>query len=213
MGFVRARTDLQKEIRYSQIIEATQKIYDTTAYDDISLALIAREAKFTRSNLYKYYSSKEEIFVDVVLIECENARKDIENAFEDREYSVDEFSEIWSEVIGNNRKMLDLRVLDFVVLEKKLSLDQLINFKKEIKREYERVIEVVSKCLPKLSSSQLIDFIYMQFSLSVGFHMVDNVNKDQKKASEVSGFSEWKKTMKELLQYSIKAHLNSVINS
>lgn len=81
MDFKRARSDKQKEIRIMQISEATIELLKTKKYDDITLAGIAKNLDFTRANLYKYISSKEEIFLHITLEELRKWKKDLDVNF------------------------------------------------------------------------------------------------------------------------------------
>lgn len=64
MPWQRARTDEQKEQRIAEILDAAARLQAQLDFDKITLAAIAKEANFTRSNLYKYFRSKEEIFFE-----------------------------------------------------------------------------------------------------------------------------------------------------
>jgi hypothetical protein len=55
MTWERARTDEQKEVQVAEIVEATARLYENHSFEDINLPLIAKDAKFTCSNLYKYF--------------------------------------------------------------------------------------------------------------------------------------------------------------
>ena len=67
MKWQRARSEEQKEHRISEIVDATARLYEKHSFEEISFTLIAKEAGFTRSNLYKYFSSKEEIFLTFLI--------------------------------------------------------------------------------------------------------------------------------------------------
>ena len=48
-------------------MEGLQDEYETRlSFEEITFVLIAKEAQFTRSNLYKYFNSKEEIFLEFI---------------------------------------------------------------------------------------------------------------------------------------------------
>ncbi|EGW40889.1 TetR/AcrR family transcriptional regulator, partial [Desulfosporosinus sp. OT] len=66
MEFERARNEEQKSIRRDQIIEAALKLYETEPFEKITLASIANELSFSRANLYKYVTTKEEIFLRIL---------------------------------------------------------------------------------------------------------------------------------------------------
>jgi len=61
VDWVRARSDEQIEQRINEIVDATARLYEENRFEDITFAMIAKEANFTRSNLYRYFQTKEEI--------------------------------------------------------------------------------------------------------------------------------------------------------
>lgn len=57
MGWECARSEEQKEERVAGIIASTARLYKMHTFEEITFVLIAKEATFTRSNLYKYSDS------------------------------------------------------------------------------------------------------------------------------------------------------------
>ena len=69
MSFERAKTEENKQIRIQQIKDVAIKLFDTHEFHEITLAHIAKGTDFTRGNLYKYISSKEEIYLLITIDE------------------------------------------------------------------------------------------------------------------------------------------------
>ena len=63
--YIRARSDEHKEERLSQIKEATAELFSTCPYSKITLTTIAEKLGWSRANLYKYVTTKEEIFLEI----------------------------------------------------------------------------------------------------------------------------------------------------
>ena len=57
----RARQPEQISEREQAIVNAATTLFRTREYDSISLNGIAREAGFAKSNIYRYFSSREEM--------------------------------------------------------------------------------------------------------------------------------------------------------
>jgi TetR/AcrR family transcriptional regulator len=64
--WVRARTPDQKERRIRQILSAAVRLLKSQSIDDITMGMIAEEAAFTRSNLYRYFTTREEVFLSIL---------------------------------------------------------------------------------------------------------------------------------------------------
>ena len=59
--YIRARSEDQKEERLNQIKDATAKLFETQPFNEITLSTIAEKLGWSRANLYKYVTTKEEI--------------------------------------------------------------------------------------------------------------------------------------------------------
>lgn len=52
--------------RRQEIIRACEELYEAVDYDVISIKEIAKSTSICRSNIYNYYETKEEIFLDIL---------------------------------------------------------------------------------------------------------------------------------------------------
>lgn len=68
MTWQRARRPEQKAERTESILEAAESLSSEKAIDLITLDAIAKKAGLTKSNLYRYFGSKEAIFSSLYLI-------------------------------------------------------------------------------------------------------------------------------------------------
>jgi len=62
----RARRPEQKQQRRAHILQAAALLFDELGFDGVSLSAIARQAGLAKSNVYRYFSSREEIFLALV---------------------------------------------------------------------------------------------------------------------------------------------------
>jgi TetR/AcrR family transcriptional regulator len=62
-----ARSELEKEQRRTDIINAAEKLFFSKGYENVSLKDIAQEVKFSRPTIYLYFENKEELFFAIVL--------------------------------------------------------------------------------------------------------------------------------------------------
>ncbi len=66
MGWKRARSPEQKEERRRAILAATAELLDSHRVDELSLNQIARHCGLAKSNVYRYFGSREEILLALV---------------------------------------------------------------------------------------------------------------------------------------------------
>jgi AcrR family transcriptional regulator len=67
VGWQRARSPVQQERRRRQILAAARELFRDLAYEEVSLNGIARAAGLSKSSVYLYYQTREEIFLDIYL--------------------------------------------------------------------------------------------------------------------------------------------------
>ena len=61
MNFQRARNKQAKAERWDEIVNSTLSLFEKTSYANITIKDIAQKTSFTRGNIYKYISTKNEI--------------------------------------------------------------------------------------------------------------------------------------------------------
>lgn len=180
MGWERARTQEQKEQRIAEIIDATARLYETHPFEKISLVAIAKAANFTRSNLYKYFNSKEEIFFEFLKQDVIHWREDLVTTFKKkRRYTIPEFAAVWVKVQTQHARMQDLISILYDFLEKNTTIERMIDFKRLTRSEYTIVSELLRDLFPRLSQENAIKFLNMQFAASIGLYTMTNLSSVQ----------------------------------
>ncbi|WLR43262.1 TetR family transcriptional regulator [Bacillus carboniphilus] len=188
MGFSRARTNEQKQQRIDAVVKATAHLYDTVSYDDITFAAIAKETGFARSNLYIYFTSKEEILLELLIHDLRSWSEDIGEAFHVRKsYTVEEVAEGWTNAYLKNKRLLSLLAILFTVLEKNVSTEALAQFKRKMMEVQHRVLELLGGLLPSIHEEVLEQFLINQLALVQGLYPMAFITERQKQAIEESG--------------------------
>jgi len=193
MEWVRARTEEQKEQRISEIVDATARLYKKHRFEEITFVSIAREATFTRSNLYKYFNSKEEIFFEFLKHDIILWRQDLVATLQKKKgCSVGEFASVWLEVQGRHERMLDLISILYAYLEKNSSIESLIDFKTMAKDEFKILSELLCGLFPTLSIENAVKFLNMQLAASIGLYTMTNLSATQQMVLEKPEFEHFK---------------------
>jgi AcrR family transcriptional regulator len=79
-GFRRARRPEQKAQRRQAILAAASALLESHGLDGVSLAAIARDAGLVKSNLYRYFESREELLMWLLLADLQAAVDEIAGA-------------------------------------------------------------------------------------------------------------------------------------
>ncbi len=193
MAWERARTEVQKAQRISDIINATARLYQRQRFDEITFASIAKEAGFTRSNLYKYFNSKAEIFFEFLKADIRRWRRDLLQCFDSaKTYDPGEFAAIWSNVLRNHGRLLDLIAILYAYLEKGSSIESVIDFKRRANQELSCLAELLRQLFPTLSRDQALTFLNMQLAAAIGLHTMTHLSDTQKRVLAMPEFEHFK---------------------
>src|SRR5262245_14062240 len=71
LPFVRARKPEERELRRETILAAAAELFDDEGPQGAGLNAIASKAGFTKSNVYRYFESREEVLLSLLLRELE----------------------------------------------------------------------------------------------------------------------------------------------
>ena len=185
VNWVRARSDEQIEQRIKEILEATARLYEEHRFEEITFAMIAKEANFTRSNLYRYFETKEDIFLELIKRDIETWRQDVLENFTPENKSSRELADAWVELVLKKRRMIKLFTILFTLLERNASLEALTAFKRKINEEIGIVAQFLSAALPFPSIEAAAEFISTQSSLAIGSYPMMDLTPKQIEAMGV----------------------------
>lgn len=188
MEFQRARSDEQKEIRIQQISKAALGLFNEQKYDDITLAGIANNLSFTRANLYKYISSKEEIFLYVILEELKKWKEDVLLEYESLgKLDKKEFSVRWAEIIYDHKTLIETLSLLYTIIEKNVTVEKLTEFKKSLFYETGELVGIIIRIFPYMTQEAAFEFLQLQLFFATGLYPATNECENQKKALKAAG--------------------------
>jgi AcrR family transcriptional regulator len=186
--FERARTEAQKDYRVSEIVNATTRLLEDNDFDQINLTEIAKEAKFTRSNLYKYFETKEEIFLELLKRDIVQLRKALEKKFrKDKSLSADRFAKKWVTVQLKHKRLIRLFSILYTSIEKNSSMQKLIEFKELAREELNILSDLLKRIFPSMTDEETNEFMHTSMALGLGLYPMSNLSEKQLKAMETAG--------------------------
>ena len=188
MEFIRARSKEQKNIRIDHVVKAALKLYRIMPYEKINMLKIAKELDFTRANLYKYFSTKHEVFLKVIESDLRNYIKDLGKVFKDP-LPLEKFARMWAEVLFKHKRLLGLLSILFSIIEKNVTLDKLAEFKIVLFRETAKTLQIVKNQFPEFSDEDVNRFLLTQQIFALGLYPATLQNEIQKKAVAKAGIS------------------------
>ena len=152
----RARTDEQKEIREKEIFTAAKDLLLEQGFAEVTLSKIANRVSFSRANLYKYYSSKEEVYLALLGHEMlsfsyfflEKAKR---KKFPNQKKStiIAEFAKDWTAITEKQTCLRLLLSMASTILEKNSTPTLFIESKKTTTAATITLVEGAGLLLPK----------------------------------------------------------------
>ena len=213
MNWERARTDEQKEVRIQEILKTTLHLYRTIELDKITFALIAKENHSARSNIYKYFETKEEIFLEFLSREIASWSSavcaDFTNGKMKEITNSNHFARYWFDKFMGYSDMVEILNLLYTTLEKNVSLDSL----RKIKRSMFAVISQLSEILMKTGLfpdlQAVRDFLEATLSFNMGFFPLLSMTEKQKEAMILEGLPVDETRVQSLYIRSISSFIDS----
>ena len=125
MSWERARSEEQKKIREEEILAAARGLLDKKPFHTITLSELAREVSFTRANLYKYFESREEVYLALLAREIGEFGERLFEEWKTLEGStgggVECFLKLWVPALAQEHRMMTLMSMAGTILEKNCS--------------------------------------------------------------------------------------------
>jgi len=213
MTWQRARSEEQKEARVDEIIKATETLFKNNPFEAITFAAIAKEAQFTRSNLYKYFNSKEEIFLAFLRHDVDAWRGELLQTFSaDTSQSPEQFSSTWVALQLKHKRMLELISILYTELEKHISLQHLVEFKQQVKEEFATVGGLLQRLFPQLTPEKSIRFLQLQFASAIGLYQMTDLTGLQQEVLAYPEYQHLHIDFESAYRHSVAAILKSLLD-
>lgn len=174
--------------RKEEIINACEKLYQTMSFKEITIKEIGNATSFTRTSIYNYFQTKEEIFLALLTREYERWITDLENIFlQHKTMSVKHFAEAVAQSLEQRSQLLKLMSMNHYDMEENSRPENLV----EMKIAYGNSIQAMKKCLnkffPDMTKKQQDNFIYNFFPFMFGIYPYTYVTEKQRAAMEKAG--------------------------
>ncbi|MCP3922043.1 MAG: TetR/AcrR family transcriptional regulator [Desulfobacterales bacterium] len=212
MNWQRARTDEKKNERKEAIHKAAFTLFKKNGYDNVSFNGIASEAGFTKSNMYRYFSSREEIFLNVFADLFEKWFEDCIKGLQKLEQNevISNFSKTWVKSLMSHPQFLDLTPILFVSLEKNSSYEQLLEFKKMAKNLLYKISIEISRIYPEIEGEKAFRFLTLCHAATSNYWAAATQNEALKKIYQQDMFKELKPNFEKDLTTSIEIFIQGI---
>ncbi len=181
--------ELMRE-RQEEIIAACRKLYETMSFKEITLKEIGSRTTFSRTSIYNYFETKEEIFLALFAREYELFSLDLDSLRErESALSLDELASALARALERRPLMLKLLSMNLYDMEANSRMERLVAFK----RAYGASITALDRCLeqflPALGAQGRQHFLYAFLPFVYGLYPYTVVTDKQRQAMEQAGIS------------------------
>lgn len=171
------------EDKKEEIIKACEELYKETSFKDITIKGIGEQGKFSRTSIYYYFQTKEEIFLALFKQEYEKWINDLEKIYNQNEkLTKEDFAEKLAHTIEKRKNLLKLLSMNLYDMEENSRIEELTKFKEA----YGRAVKMVKKCIDKffkeMTEEEKDKFIFSFFPFMYGIYPYAEVTEKQKEA-------------------------------
>lgn len=173
--------------RKEEIVNACAALYETMGFKDMTIRDIAAKTTFTRTSIYNYFQTKEEIFLALLQREHELWIADLEAIVRSHEtLSADGFADELSRTLEKRGCMLKLMSMNLYDMEGNSRIENLVAFKTVYAAAREAVAGCLKKFFPRMSDLDRQEFIYALFPFMFGVYPYTTASEKQKEAMELA---------------------------
>ena len=198
------------EARREEIVCACEKLYQTMSFKEITIKEIGNATSFTRTSIYNYFQTKEEIFLALLKREYELWIASLKEKMAQTEtMTKDEFADMMAHSLEARAQLLKIMSMNHYDMETGSRPEHLAAFKVV----YGEAIRTVTACLnqyfPDMAVSEKQDFIYTFFPFMFGIYPYTFVTDKQRAAMEEADVNYVFMTIYEITYNCVKKLLGS----
>ena len=171
--------------RKEEIINACEKLYQTMSFKDITIKEIGNATSFTRTSIYNYFQTKEEIFLALLKREYELWIASLKQTMAKHEtMAKDEFADMLARSLEERAQLLKIMSMNHYDMETGSRPEHLAEFKVVYGESLRTVMLSLNKYFPDMPVAEKQNFIYTFFPFMFGIYPYTFVTEKQRTAME-----------------------------
>ena len=176
--------------RRGEIVDACRKLYESMSFKEITLKEIGQQTSFTRTSIYNYFETKEEIFLALFQQEYELFVRDLDAlCAENMALSPEELADALARALSNRPLMLKLLSMNLYDMEANSRMERLVEFKTAYGASVAALDRCLRKFVPSLDDAGRQSFLYSLLPFVYGLYPYTVVTEKQREAMEEAGIS------------------------
>ncbi len=171
--------------RKEEIINACEELYKTMSFKDITIKEIGNATSFTRTSIYNYFHTKEEIFLALLKREYELWIASLKQTMAEHEtMTKDEFADMVAHSLEKRAQLLKIMSMNHYDMETGSRPEHLVEFKVVYGESLRTVMSGLDQYFPDMSVLEKQNFIFTFFPFMFGIYPYTFVTEKQRKAME-----------------------------
>ena len=174
--------------RKEEIIAACAKLNETMSFREVTIKEIGAATSFTRTSIYNYFETKEEIFLALLQKEYELWVEAMDAVMAERAAMArDELAQTLARTLADRPRLLRLLSMNLYDMEANSRPERLAEFKVAYGASLNAVSRMVEKYVPEMDENARKQFLYAFFPFIYGIYPYTSVTEKQRTAMVQAG--------------------------
>ena len=174
--------------RKEEIIAACAELNETKSFREITIKEIGAATSFTRTSIYNYFETKEEIFLALLQKEYELWVEAMEAVMAGKAaMSRDDLAQTLARTLTDRPRLLRLLSMNLYEMEANSRPERLAEFKVAYGASLNAVSRMAEKYVPEMDEAARQQFLYAFFPFIYGIYPYTSVTEKQKTAMKQAG--------------------------
>ena len=184
--------------RKEEIMNACGQLYRTMNFKEITLKEVGEVTSFTRTSIYNYFQTKEEIFLGLFQREYELWCGALEGILNCKEFlSREQLADRIAETLSERELMLKLLAVNLYDMEENSRMERLVEFKKAYGRSVELMKQIAARFCPEWDDAMRQSVVISCLQFFHGLYPYAHHTEKQGEAMKQAGVLPVQRTVKE----------------
>ncbi len=208
-AFIRARTPEAKAKRRAAILAAASTLLAQGGLERTTLSAIATEAGTTKSNIYRYFESREEILMRLLTEDLRHTSEALAQALI-KPQPVPDVAALLADGLAANPRLCLLVSITASTLEHNISTDTLREIKLDMVSSLETAAKALHVAIPEIPLEHTENAVHILFTLIIGLWPHSTPGPALAALYEEPEFSRFKQDFGESLTFSTEVMLKGL---
>ena len=164
-----------------EIIDTCEKLYKEIGFKNVNIKLIGENISFSRTSIYNYFQTKEEIFLALVEREYIKWNKELLKIYETSKLSEEDLIDKIALTLSKRKILLKLISMNMYEMEENSSYESVKNYKIAYTSSVDLLKKIIKKHLNK-KEEETTKIVFTFFPFMIGIYPYTAVTQKQKKA-------------------------------